>query len=192
VVWVTNDGDFERLSTQPVNVVLQTGSAPTGESATDLSSLFLVLREIIEGRFAPTIAALESGAAVEIDRVRQIVKALERLAESDDLTLGGTLTRLGEIVSAVGRLLVRLIQLALVHGERFVRLARLRYVNIETPGSPTAAGQTRAQLREESYDSIVAALRAVGLHCCGDDPAAAEQRVRQGLRRGTLEEPAAP
>jgi len=62
-----------------------------------------------------------------------------------------------------------------------------RYVNIETPISP-ASGQTDAQLREESYASIAGVLRAVGLHCCGDD---AEGRVRAGLRRGSLEEPAA-
>lgn len=188
VVWVTNEADFERLSRESVNVVLQSQASATGESATDLSTLFLVLRELIEGRYAPVIEGLESGAEIEVDRIREILRELEQMRTYDDLTVDNTLSRLAEILEAFGGLLLRLLELALLFGERAVRLSRLRYLNIETPRSPTRAGQTREQLRLESYAAIVEVLRAVGLHCCGDDPAAGERRVREGLRRGTFEE----
>ena len=50
VVWVTNEADFRRLSAQPINVVLQSGASASGESATDLSTLFLTARDAINTR----------------------------------------------------------------------------------------------------------------------------------------------
>lgn len=189
VTWVTNEDDFDRLSRAGnINVVLQTGAAASGESATDLSTLFLIVQELIRGRYAPAINSLEEGMAVNVDRIAEILRELEQMREYGDLTLGGALSRVFEILRSIGRLLLRLVQLGATLGLRELRLSQVRYLNIETPGTPTSAGQTPAQLRVASYGAIVAALRAAGLHCCGDDPAAAEQRIREGLRRGTLEE----
>ena len=72
---------------------------------------------------------------------------------------------------------------------RAARLSQLRYINIETPGSPTRAGQSAAQLREESFDAILATLGAAGLDCCSRDAGTGEPAVREGLRRGTLTAP---
>jgi hypothetical protein len=63
-----------------------------------------------------------------------------------------------------------------------MKLESLRYINIETPGD-AIADQTDAE-RVRNYEAIVQVLKAVGLHCCGPDPAAeaeAEKKVKAGL-----------
>jgi hypothetical protein len=155
VVWVTNEADFARLSAQPINVVLQSGASATGESATDLSTLFLTARNAINTRADERIQ--------------------EHLRAAHGAGIWGALDHLGEAVRA--------------DIERANRLSQLRYINIETPGSPTRSGQTAAQLREESFDSILATLRAAGLDCCSGEAGTGEAAVREGLRRGTLTAP---
>jgi hypothetical protein len=157
VVWVTNEADFRALSAQPINVVLQSAASASGESATDLSTLFLTARDVINRR------------------ADEQIQQHQRAAQGADLW--GALGHAGEAI--------------LVDFERAARLSQLRYINIETPGSPIRSGQTAAQLREESFDSILATLRAAGLDCCSRDAGAGEAAVREGLRRGTLEAPAA-
>jgi hypothetical protein len=158
VAWVTNEADFRRLSAQPINVVLQSGAATTGESATDLSTLFLTAGETVN------------------TSADQLLEQLRTPEGSDDSGLWGGLRRFGR---------------AVVEGARRERLANLRFINIETPQAPTRAGQTQEQLRVESFDSILAALRAAGLDCCSRDAGTGEAAVREGLRRGTLDPPAA-
>ena len=155
VVWVTNEADFVRLSAQPINVVLQSGASASGESATDLSTLFLTARDVINTRADERIQ--------------------EHLRATQGAGLRGALGHLGEAF--------------LTDLERANRLAQLRYINIETPGSATRSGMTAAQLREESFDSILATLRAAGLDCCSGDAGTGEAAVREGLRRGTLAAP---
>jgi hypothetical protein len=155
VVWVTNEADFRRLSAQPINVVLQSGGSATGESATDLSTLFLTARDVINTR---------ADARIQ-----------EHLRASQGAGLRGALGHLGEAV--------------LADFERTSRLSQLRYINIETPGSATRSGVSAAQLREESFDSILTTLRAAGLDCCSSDAGTGEAAVREGLRRGTLTAP---
>jgi hypothetical protein len=157
VVWVTNEADFLRLSAQPINVVLQSGASASGESATDLSTLFLTARDVINRRADEQIQ--------------------EHLRASEGAGIWGALGHLGEAVA---------VDLA-----RAGRLSQLRYLNIETPGSPTRSGMSAAQLREESFDSILATLRAAGLDCCSREAGTGEAAVREGLRRGTLEPPPA-
>ena len=152
VVWVTNEADFRRLSAQPINVVLQSGASASGESATDLSTLFLTARDVINTRAD--------------ERIQEHRRAAQGAG------IWGALDHLGEAV--------------LTDVERTIRLAQLRYINIETPGSPTRTGQTAAQLREASFDSILATLRAAGLDCCSSEAGTGEAAVREGLRRGTL------
>ena len=152
VVWVTNVADFRRLSAQPINVVLQSGASASGESATDLSTLALTARDVINTRADEQIQ--------------------EHARASQGAGILGALGHLGESI--------------LIDIERAARLSQLRYINIETPGSRTRSGQTAAQLREESFDSILATLRAAGLDCCGSGAGSGEAAVREGLRRGTL------
>lgn len=148
VVWVTNEADFRRLSSQPINVVLQSGAATTGESATDLSTLFLTAGELVN------------------TSADQLLEQLRTPEGSDDSGVWGGLRRFGR---------------AVVEGARRERLANLRYINIETPQAPTRAGQTQEQLRDESFSSILLALRAAGLDCCSQDPGTGEAAVRAGL-----------
>lgn len=155
VVWVTNEADFARLSAQPINVVLQSGASASGESATDLSTLFLTARDVINTRAD--------------ERIQEHRRA------SQGAGIWGALGHLGEAVVA--------------DIERASRLSQLRYINIETPGGRTRSGQSAAQLREDSFDSILATLRAAGLDCCGGDAGTGEAAVREGLRRGTLSAP---
>ena len=155
VVWVTNEADFRRLSAQPINVVLQSAASASGESATDLSTLFLTARDVINTRADERIQG--------------------HLRASQGAGILGALGHLGEAV--------------LVDLERASRLSQLRYINIETPGSATRSGVSAAQLREESFDSILATLRAAGLDCCSSGAGTGEAAVREGLRRGTLAAP---
>jgi hypothetical protein len=171
VVWATDEDDFERLSTQPVNVVLQSAASATGESATDLSTLFLNVRDLIDGRAARVIADLERDAAVD---VRELEAALQALRQLD-------VDALPDVMRESAELLARLVRLAAARNDREVRLSQVRFVNIETPGSPTRPGQTADQLRDESFTSILTVLRALGLECCSDAPATGEAAVRQGL-----------
>ena len=184
VVWVTKEQDFEDLAAQHVNVVLQTAAPQTGESATDLSTLFLNVGEIIDTRASAAIAALQRGVDVEVDDIRTLLRDLGRLQEHGDLTAGDALAGLAGILGNLAQLLVRLIELALARGERTVRLARVRFINIETPATATAS-QTPAQVRDENFTSIITILRAAGLDCCSDEPGGGEASVRAGLQRGT-------
>jgi hypothetical protein len=46
VTWVTNEADFNKLKSEPVNVALQSSVVAGGESATDLSTVFVVLQQL--------------------------------------------------------------------------------------------------------------------------------------------------
>jgi hypothetical protein len=70
---------------------------------------------------------------------------------------------------------------ALFAGEEAAR--KVRFINIETPASPQAAGTTPGQHRAEQFGAVAAVLRAAGLFCCGDDPAAAETTIKAELEK---------
>jgi hypothetical protein len=53
-------------------------------------------------------------------------------------------------------------------------------VNVETR-EKTWGGLTDAQ-RIENYQTIVAMMTTLGIHCCATDPAAAEKEVDAGLK----------
>jgi hypothetical protein len=181
VVWTTNEDDFERIAKEPVNVVLQSAAATTGESATDLSTLFLTVGELIKGQSAQVIADLERGVAVDVDRIRAVLRDLGKLREHGDMTAGDALAGGFEIIKTVIELLLQLLRLAIARGGLAMRLSQVRYINIETPSAPVRPGQTQQQLRDESFTSILTVLRAAGLECCSDDPGTGEAAVREGL-----------
>ena len=138
VAWTTNEADFNKLATQPLNVVLQSGAATTGESATDLSTVFLSAGEVINAKVDEFLGQLPA----DWTGVRKWVDQLRR-----------------------------------------DRLAKLRYINVETPQTPTH-GESAADLRDESFSTILAALRAAGLDCCGTK---GETAIRAGLKAGKLD-----
>ena len=151
VVWVTNRKDFDDLAKTSVNVVMQSAAATGGESETDLSTLFLTVARLIRE---------DTGARIS-----------DLLDEDDrgwwDMVFGDQ-TKLDEILRVAEA------------GEDVVQ--KLRYLNIETPARALDPGKTTAgKHRVEQYDAIVATLRTAGLHCCGDDPSAAEESIRTEL-----------
>jgi hypothetical protein len=148
--WVTNPKDFETLSKKPVNVALQTDTAKSAgsESEGDLSTLFLILRDIRTNQ-----AAMEEFLnELEVFLDPDWIDALFDWLEDDDPEIA----RLEALRD------------------------RLRYINIETPGKGLG-DQTDAE-RARNYDAIVDVLKAAGLHCCGSDPAAAESKIKEGLK----------
>jgi hypothetical protein len=169
VVWTTHPSDFDDLIGQGVNVVLQTTA--TGESETDLSTLFLNVHELIDDRTARVITDLERDVAVDRSELETALQALQQL----------DLGALPNVILESVELLVRAAQLAAARNDRDVRLSQVRFTNIETPGTRVRRGQTADQLRDESFTSILRVLRALGLECCDDAPGTGEAAVRQGL-----------
>src|SRR5205823_5685265 len=60
-------------------------------------------------------------------------------------------------------------------------MQKVRYINIETPAGPADASVTPEQHRIDQYRAVAATLDAAGLHCCGDDPAAADKAIEDEL-----------
>ncbi|HEX6711345.1 MAG TPA: hypothetical protein VF068_13525, partial [Rubrobacter sp.] len=96
------------------------------------------------------------------------------------LTLSGLLKGILDILRELLDILVKILLLVGSKGARDESLARLRYINIETPGK-TLAEQTDAE-RVQHYEFVVETLKAVGLHCCGEDPTKAEKSIKEGLK----------
>jgi hypothetical protein len=86
VVWVTNTDDFEKLRGTKTNVVLQTRVDPAGRSATDLSSLFVFLEEIMGTHFSNLIAAtiLYRKARVRLDGFERLILEHAQLSQTFD------------------------------------------------------------------------------------------------------------
>ena len=182
ITWVTNETDFDALRVKEINVVLQVGAnlPESSESKGDLSTLFLILKELINVRLVTLVAALDQQSQVDLRELEKIITELANMAEFDDLRIGNTAERILEILRLLLELL--LIMLAKTHGSVAAeeRIRRLRYVNIETPGK-ALTDQTEAE-RISSYEAIVSVLKTLGLHCCGDDPAKAEGSIKAGLK----------
>lgn len=149
VVWVTNQKDFDRMKTQPINVAMQGAAAKGGESETDLSTLFL------------TVAGLIGGEAW--DRVGAIWHDLD----VGEAGLSGSWEALGKMWDE------------LAAGSE--AMGKVRYINIETPATRPDKSITPEQHRVDQYRAVVATLKAAGLHCCGDDTAAAEKAIEDEL-----------
>ena len=90
------------------------------------------------------IADLERGVAVDVDRIRAVLRDLGKLRQHGDMTAGDALAGGFEILKTVIELLTQLLQLALARGGLAMRLSQVRYINIETPMAPVRPGQTAA------------------------------------------------
>src|SRR4030095_13974304 len=78
VTWVTNERDFAALSKEDLNVALQS-EAPTSkksESEGDLSTLFLLLRDILNVRLAKVVEALEQKREADWKEIDKILEEL--------------------------------------------------------------------------------------------------------------------
>jgi hypothetical protein len=181
ITWVTNEKDFEILNKKDINVALQsdTTTSKGSESEDDLSTLFLVLRDLIDERLGRFVERLDKESAVDWKEVERIQQELEQLAQNKDLTLlehaKGILDILRLLIEILGNLLLRFVGRA-VSG---LRLDRLRFVNVEAPGK-ALADQTGAE-RVRNYEALLEVLEPLELHCCGKDTAAADKRIREGL-----------
>ncbi|HYG82453.1 MAG TPA: DUF4157 domain-containing protein, partial [Pyrinomonadaceae bacterium] len=188
VIWVTNKKDFDELSKKDVNVVLQDDPSRVGkESQTDLSTLFLSLKDIMGAKLDAEITRLqlEIGALAAL-YVKHLLEVTNIIIKG--VTEGSADHQLMIVLHAVldslfKQMTARRTAIEAVKKEK-ERFGGLRFINIETP-LDRLASQTDVG-RKESYEFIVASLRAIGLHCCGGKEAEAEAKVKEGL---TLKRP---
>jgi Domain of unknown function (DUF4157) len=138
VVWVTREKDFDTLvaSKPNVNVALQTRVTP-GESETDLSSMF------VGDQDKDVIDRIQRQPGAPLRPRPAGVSTLDWLAEWWD-----------EIKKRVDEATA---QELLVTAKR----QAVRFVNIETPQSPSTPAQ-----RVENYRDVKSILHPLGLHCC--------------------------
>lgn len=184
ITWVTNDSDYDTLSKQKLNVVLQSEipKSKKSESEGDLSTLFLILRDLINVKLTTAVEKLDKQIDLDLDDIDKILNELEKLKKFGDLTFD---TELKSIFAIIGLLIDALLNvLARTIGKvgAGARIGKLRYVNVETPGK-AIADQTDAE-RVRNYQAIVEVLKGLGLHCCGDDPTKAEKNIESGLTLG--------
>ncbi|MBV9791738.1 MAG: DUF4157 domain-containing protein [Chloroflexi bacterium] len=181
VIWVTNQKDFTDLSAKPLNVALQAEPGQKGgESEKDLSTLFLVLKGLIGDQFGALILKLEGEIQTNAKDIEQVLAELEKLDQFGDRLPSDTWEAIGKILHELIEILLLLLKLIDAHLAREMRLGQLRYINIETPGK-TLAQQTDDE-RVQHYEFVVETLKALGLHCCGDEPTKAEEQIKAGLR----------
>lgn len=81
VIWTTNENDYKKLSEKKVNVVLQSdlASAIGTTSATDLSTLFLVVGELLGQQAVALIEKLISGLPTNVTDLINIFINLDKL-----------------------------------------------------------------------------------------------------------------
>jgi hypothetical protein len=175
VVWVTNEEDFKKLQGSKANVALQTRIAEA-ESAKDLSSLFVVLEELVRAKHAPNISSAEQ----EVSRTaEELMKVLQKLMKGGTAPLHEDLPLL-EKSDALAKAVE---DLETLRAAADTEAGGLHFVNIETADSPYAgSGQSRADLRVASYQAIVDTLSKLGLHCCTTDPEASEEEKAKPLK----------
>lgn len=179
VIWVTNPADFERLSKTDVNVALQLEGPAAGESASDLSTLFVILRQLVEEKAAARLELILKGIADDVADIDRVLKDLDKLSEFGDLQATDRWKGLAAILSEILSILLAILRLLGLQIGTSVSVARLRYVNIETPGAPRVA--LTGVERVENFEFIAGVLRSLGLFCCGEEIGKAESKIKQGL-----------
>lgn len=139
-----------------------------------------MLKSLIGEQFAALILKLEQEIQSDAQDIQRILSELEQLDQFGDRLPGATLDAIWKILLELIEILLLWLQLLIARGERDIRLGKLRYINIETPGKTLAEqGDTE---RVQHYEFVVETLKALGLSCCGDDPAKAEAKIKAGLK----------
>ncbi|MGB8702287.1 MAG: DUF4157 domain-containing protein [Thermosynechococcaceae cyanobacterium] len=182
VTWVTNEKDFAALNKKDINVALQSEvpASKKSESEGDLSTLFLLLKDILNIRLTKVIGTLEKKQEADWKEIDQIFDDLKKIFEFHDQSFTNTLDRLLEILRLLLDILSSKLLLLTAPIATRARIEKLRYVNIESPGK-RLGDQTDAE-RIRNYEAIIEVLKATGLHCCGDDPKKAEESIKEGLK----------
>jgi hypothetical protein len=188
VIWVTNEKDYDSLSRKDVNVVLQADLAKTkgSESEGDLSTLFLVLKGLIGDRFEQVIIKLWQDIDVDFKEIDQLLDALDKLEKSGELTIYEEILKGYEIFKELLDIVILLIEVLAEQARKTTALNKLRYLNIEGPGKALKDQSDAERIR--NYEAIVETLKAVDLHCCGEDPASAESKIKEGLKIDEMKE----
>jgi hypothetical protein len=183
ITWVTNETDYATLSKKNLNVVLQSDAPASkkSESEGDLSTLFLILREILKARLPKIIAALEHGQDLDRRMIDSLLDEIRKIFQFGDPTFDNVLEQLREIVDVLLDILKQDTQILLAPSATQSRIDKLRFLNIQTP-SKNLTDQSDAE-RVRNYESIVEVLQSVGLHCRGTDPKKAETSVKEGLKK---------
>lgn len=178
VIWVTNEEDFKKLSKKDVNVALQSDVPASAKSvsATDLSTLFLFLREIFDVQLDELIAKIEQDLLASVGEIADIIKKIEKLSEHNDLRLEDVTSGLWKILLELLEILLQIFVLLSAQGARASGLPKLRYLNIETPGLAESDNPV------SDYEFVRGALEEVGLHCCGKDTAA-QDKIKEELKK---------
>ncbi|HEY9420227.1 MAG TPA: hypothetical protein VIW92_02345, partial [Thermoanaerobaculia bacterium] len=169
VVWVTKPADFERLSKTNVNVALQTdlANAKGGESEKDLSTLFLVIEDILGAPHGEKAGRVTKEMVTDIAEAWDLITGLLIAAFSAAITSEKAWEDFLKAVAKLSGLSSKLDQLLKILGQAADELDKVRYINIETP-HVTALNRPMSE-RVRNYETIVTVLSALGLHCCGKD-----------------------
>jgi len=176
VVWVTNQDDFDKLKGTKTNVVLQTKVDPAGNSADDLSSVFVFLKDIIGVNFATAISQLDKNVQLQQSVIQNSILEIQRLQSSGEpLAQLQAIVKQGIIdVVQVPELWKRWSLLLDQYIRKATRLSQLRFVNIETPQTAYDPATSEADFRVQSFHDVMDVLNKLNLNCCDQKPAAGE------------------
>jgi hypothetical protein len=182
VVWVTNEADFNKLRGTRVNVALQTLIDPKGDSATDLSSLFVNLSEIVGAYYATQDAASKakiSALIATISALRTVLSA--HLSNWQFVEAMMVKTQIDRAIADLG--LAQQTQAQDVADHAQIDADR-RFVNIETPPKELL-GETALV---GSLGTVRSTLARVGLDCCDTKPST-PQDLEDAVRKAAAKAP---
>ena len=158
VVWVTNEKDFQALSKKDINVALQSDAtkATGSESEGDLSTLFLLINDILNVRLVELLDRLTRQEKVDWDEIDRIFADFDQLHRSEELYRPRVADRSGPILILLFEIMIGRARSATAPAETTARVAKLRYINIKSPGK-RIADQSDAE-RVRNYEAIVQVL----------------------------------
>lgn len=162
IVWVTNESDFTKLKAKNVNAVLQTEMpkpkpGETSKAATDLSTLFVVLRQRLD-RIIQQIQ--QDMAADQKDLVALVAEMSNAKSFAEIFEIQARWEKKLNIAVA------RKATLAQPQAER----DRLHFVNVEGPADADVV---------KNFEALLGVLQTLGFDCCGTTGA---EEVRKGLK----------
>ncbi len=190
VIWVTNEVDFDKLNQKDVNVALQKEELKAGESEGDLSTLFIVLKQMSIAR-ASLIHELTHELADAVMTIEAIEKEIEQLSPATDITdLPPWIGRRWHWLVQIKRRLMTSFRLDAVKATPAIDTTKLHFTNIETPGF-SFAEQTDDE-RRQNFELISTIIKTLGIkNCCGADAAAetaTEDKIKEDLKLKNIQE----
>jgi hypothetical protein len=180
VIWVTNKNDFDRLSKTDVNVAWQKEPARVAkESKTDLSTLFLTMKDLMEAKLTKEIT---QNSKEWLDFAKKFNDTLLQLLQ---VKSGGTVfetvhfTALKTMLDIFYQEMVKRSTAITAAKAEKTKFSDLQFINIETP-IERIKDQSDVG-RQQNYDFIIGALRTLKLDCCGGQGSQAEKDIKTGL-----------